>query len=158
MATWLLLFQGYPAPRVRRRLEVATSPLLSCGEEIRSGYITLAITGIPSARYGEETRRGYISRAVLGGHMWAKWLHNPCRVRGPRCQQGEEITNGYLTQLSQGPICGQNGYITLAVSGVFCIQRRDEIRSGHMTPIISGVPNAQHNEEIKSGYLTPTVQ
>ena len=39
-----------------------------------SGYITLAVWGIPDA-----SERGTKSEVA---HKWAQWLHNPCRLGG----------------------------------------------------------------------------
>ena len=40
-----------------------------------------------------------------GGHLWARWLHNPCRLGDPhRLRAGARIR--------KGPTSGQGGYIT----------------------------------------------
>ena len=41
----------------------------------QGGYITLAASGSPSAR-----ERGAESKVA---HLWARWLHNPCRLGEP---------------------------------------------------------------------------
>ena len=83
--------------------KVATSPLPSrgspplqsggqnqkwpkCGQ---GGYITPAASGIPST-----SKRGAKSKVA---HLWARWLRNPCRLRGPhRFRAGDEIRSGPL--------------------------------------------------------------
>ena len=127
--------------------KVATSPLPSrgspplqsgggnqkwptCGQ---SGYITPAVSGIPTA-----AQRGGKSEVA---QLWAKWLHHPCRLGDPhRCRAGEKIRSGPLVGKmatsplpSRGspplhgggggggkkwPTCGQSGYVTPAVSGI----------------------------------------
>ena len=79
--------------------KVATSPLpswgsptLSPGPKIRngywptfeqSGYITPAVLGVPNAVLGSATlSAGTKPRNGYGGHVWAKWLHHPCRLEG----------------------------------------------------------------------------
>ena len=43
-------------------------PSAQRGEEIGSGYITPAVSGVPNTQRGQETP------AVSGAHMWVKWL------------------------------------------------------------------------------------
>ena len=126
--------------------KVATSPLPSrgspplqsggggdqkwptCGQ---SGYVTLAVSGIPTA-----SERGAKSEVA---HLWARWLRHPCRLGDPqRFRAGGGITSGRLVgkvatsplpsrgspplqsegQNQKWPTCGQSGYVTLAVSGI----------------------------------------
>ena len=125
--------------------KVATSPLPSrgspplqsggeyhkcptCGQ---SGYVTPAVSGIPSA-----SERGAESE---GAHLWAKWLRHPCCLGDPhRCRAGGNIRSGPLVSkvatsplpsrgyppLQSGggnqkwPTCGQSGYFNPAVSGI----------------------------------------
>ena len=124
---------------------VATSPLPSraspllqsggqnqkwptCGQ---SGYVTPAVSGIPTA-----AERGAKSEVA---HLWARWLRHPCRLGDPhRCRAGGKIGSGPLVDnvatsplpsrasplLQSGggnqkwPNCGQGGYVTPAVSGI----------------------------------------
>ena len=99
----------------------------TCGQ---SGYVTPAVSGIPTA-----AERGGKSEVA---HLWAKWLRHPCRLRDRhRCKAGGEIRSGPLMgkvatsplpsrgslPLQSGggnqkwPTCGQSGYVTPAVSG-----------------------------------------
>ena len=114
----------------------------TCGQ---SGYVTLAVSGIPTAseRGGGDQKwptcgqSGYVTPAVLGiptaserggksevAHLWAKWLCHPCRLKDPhrfRAEGGNE----------KWPTCGQSGYVTLAVSGIpTAVERGGKIRSG----------------------------
>ena len=123
----------------------ATSPLLSrgspplqsggqnqkgptCGQ---SGYVTQAISGIPTV-----AERGAKSEMA---HLWARWLWHPCRLGDPhRIRAGGKIRSGPLAgkvatsplpsrgspplqsggQSQKSPTCGQRGYVTPAVSGI----------------------------------------
>ena len=55
-------------------------------------------------------------------HMWAQWLPNPCRLRGPKC-----LARG---QNQKWPTRGHSGYLTPAVSGVPNALHRDKITNG----------------------------
>ena len=100
----------------------------TCGQ---GGYVTDAVSGIPSA-----TERGAKSEVA---HLWARWLHNPCRLGDPlRFRAGGKIRSGPLVgkvatsplpprgspalqsggQNQKWPTCGQGGYVTPAVSGI----------------------------------------
>ena len=100
----------------------------TCGQ---SGYVTPAVTGIPTA-----LKRGAKSEVA---HLWAKWLRHPCRLGDPhRFTAGGKIRSGPLVgkvatsplpsrgspPLQSGggnqkwPTCGQSGYATPAVSGI----------------------------------------
>ena len=100
----------------------------TCGQ---NGYVTPAVSGIPTA-----AERGAKSEVA---HLWANWLRHPCRLGDPsRCRAGGKITSGPLVgkmatsplpsrgsqplqsggQHQKWPTCGQNGYVTPAVSGM----------------------------------------
>ena len=101
----------------------------TCGQ---SGYVTPAVSGIPTA-----SERGGKSEVA---HLWAKWLRQPCHLRDPhRFRAGGEIrsvpvvgkvatsplpSRGSPPLQSGGrenqkwPSCGQSGYVTPAVSGI----------------------------------------
>ena len=69
----------------------------------QSGYLTPAVSGIPTA-----TERGAKSEVA---HKWAKWLPHPCRIGDPlRFRAGG--------QNQKWPTSGQSGYLTPAVSGI----------------------------------------
>ena len=91
-----------------------------CGDEIRSGDITLTILGghmwanwvhgpchLGGPQSGDKLRSGYISLAVLGTHMWAKWRYNPCRLGGHQKRARKWLHNPCCAVL--GPIGGQSG-------------------------------------------------
>ena len=125
--------------------KVATSPLPARGSPpLRSegqnqkwptsgqgGYITSATWGIPSA-----LERGAKSEVT---HLWARWLHNPCRLGDPdHFRAGGKIRSGPLVdkvatsplppwgspplrsegQNQKWPTSGQGGYITSATWGI----------------------------------------
>ena len=100
----------------------------TCGQ---SGYVTPAVSGIPTA-----SERGAKSEVA---HLWAKWLHHPCRLGNPHRFRAEgEIRSGHLVgkvatsllpsraspPLQSGggkekwPTIWQSGYVTPAVSGI----------------------------------------
>ena len=130
------------APQVGK---VATSPLpyrgspppQSGGENQKwptsgqSGYLTPAVSGIPTA-----AERGAKSEVA---HKWAKWLAHPCRIGDPhRCRAGGKTRSGpQLGKVATSPLpyrrspplqrggqnqkwptSGQSGYLTPAVSGI----------------------------------------
>ena len=97
----------------------------------RSGYLTPAVSGIPTA-----AERGAKSEVA---HKWAKWLPHPCRIGEPhRCRAGGKIRSGPQVgevatsplpyrgapplqsggQNQRWPTSGQSGYLTPAVSGI----------------------------------------
>ena len=96
----------------------------------QSGYLTPAVSGIPTA-----AERGAKSQVA---HKWAKWLPHPCRIGEPhRCRAGGRIRSGPQVgkvatsplpyrgspplqsggQNQKWPTSGQSGYLTPAVSG-----------------------------------------
>ena len=53
----------------------------------QSGYLTPAVSGIPTA--AERGAKPYLA------HKWAKWLTHPCRIRDPhRFREGGKIKSG----------------------------------------------------------------
>ena len=124
MATSPLPYRGSP-------------PLQSGGQNQKwptsgqSGYLTPAVSGIPTA-----SERGAKSEVA---HKWAKWLPHPCRIGDPhRFKAGGKIRSGPQFgrvatsalpyrgspplqsggQNQKWPTSGQNGYLTPAVSGI----------------------------------------
>ena len=124
MATSPLPYRGSP-------------PLQSGGQNEKwptsgqSGYLTPAVSGIPTA-----SERGAESEVA---HKWAKWLPHPCRIGDPhRFRAGGKIRSGPQVgkmatsplpyrgspplqsggQNQKWPTSGQNGYLTPAVSGI----------------------------------------
>ena len=178
--------------------KVATSPLPSRGSPPlhsggknqkwptsgQSGYVTPAVSGIPTA-------------SELGGksevaHLWAKWLRHPCRLGDPhRFRAGGKIRSGQQvgkvatsplpsrgSQVLQSgggnqrwPTSGQSGYVTPAVSGIPTAAERGENhkwptcgQSGYVTPAVSGAPTASERGQNQkwptcgqSGCVTPAV-
>ena len=49
-----------------------------------------AISGVPDAHNGDKIRSGYLTLALSGAGMWAKRLHHPCNLRGPHCSAREQ--------------------------------------------------------------------
>ena len=112
----------------------------------QGGYITPAASGIPTAalrgspplqsggpdqKWPINGQGGYITPGALGiptaskwggakseaAHKWARWLHNPCRLRGsPPLQSGGPD--------QKWPINGQGGCITTAASGIATASER----------------------------------
>ena len=130
MATSPLPYRGSP-------------PLQSGGQNQKwptsgqSGYLTPAVSGIPTA-----SERGAESEVA---HKWAKWLPHPCRIGDPhRVRAGGRIRSGPQVgkmatsplpyrgspplqsggQNQKWPTSGQNGYLTPAVSGIPTASKR----------------------------------
>ena len=104
-AKWL------PVPYVGKE---ATSPLPSWGS--------------PTLNAERTMRNGYLA------HMWAIWLHHPCRLGGP-----QRSTRGQQCEMATCPICGQRGYITPAVLGVPNAQRGDNNEKWLLGPHVGKV-------------------
>ena len=128
----------------------------------QSGYLTPAVSGIPTA-----SERGAESEVA---HKWAKWLPHPCHIGDPhRCRAGGRIRSGPQVgkvatsplpyrgspplqsggQNQKWPTSGQSGYLTPAISGIPTPSERgaeSEVahngQSGYLTPAISGIPTA----------------
>ena len=151
----------------------------------QNGYLTPAVLGIPTA-----SERGAKSEMA---HKWAKWLPHPCRIGGShRFRAGGKIRSGPQVgkvatsplpyrgspplqsggQNQKWPTSGQNGYLTLAVSGIpTASQRGGKIRNGPQAgkmatsplpywgspPLQSGGQNQKWPTSGQSGYLTPAV-
>ena len=130
MATSPLPYRGSP-------------PLQSGGQNQKwptsgqSGYLTPAVSGIPTA-----SERGAKSEVA---HLWAKWLPHPCRIGDPhRFRAGGKIRSGPQVgklatsplpsrgspplqsggQNQKWPTCGQSGYVSPAVSGISTASER----------------------------------
>ena len=100
----------------------------------QSGYLTPAVSGIPTA-----AERGAKSEVA---HKWAKWLPHPYRIGDPhRCRAGGKIRSGpQVGKLATSPLPhrgspplqsgGQNQ--KLPTSG----------QIGYLTPAVSGIPTA----------------
>ena len=154
----------------------------TCGQ---SGYVTPAVSGIPTAA----------ERAAKSGvaHLWAKWLRHPCRLGDPhRFRAGGKIRSGPLVgkmatsplpsrgsprlqsggQNQKWPTSRQSGYVTPAVSGIpTAAEPGGEIRSrpqvGKMAmsplpsrgspPLQSGGQNQKWPTTRQNGYVTPAV-
>ena len=155
----------------------------TCGQ---SGYVTPAVSGIPTA-----AERGAKSEMA---HLWAKWLHHPCRIGDPhRFRAGGKNRSGPLVgkvatsplpyrgspplqsggQNQKWPTCGQSGYLTLAVSGIpTASERGAKSEADHLWarwlphPCRIGDPhrfraggggNHKWPTSGQSGYVTPAV-
>ena len=123
----------------------------------QSGYLTPAVSGIPTA-----SERGAKSEVA---HKWAKWLPHPCRIGDPHRFRA-------WGQNQKWPTSGQNGYLTPAVLGIpTASERGGKIRNGPQVgkmatttlpywgspPLQSGGQNQKWPTSGQSGYLTPAV-
>ena len=151
----------------------------------QSGYLTPAVSGIPSA----AERRAKSEMA----HKRANWLPHPCRIGDPlRFRAGGRIRSGPLVgklatsplpyrgapplqsggQNLKWPTSGQIGYLTPAVSGIpSASERGAEWKSGPQVgklatsplpyrgspPLQSGGHNQKWPTSGQIGYLTPAV-
>ena len=178
MATSPLPYRGSP-------------PLQSRGQNQKwptsgqNGYLTPAVSGIPSA--SEQGAKSEVA------HKWAKWLPHPCRTGDPhRCRAGGKIRSGPQVgkvatsplpyrgspplqsggQNQKWPTRGQNGYLTPAVSGIPTASERggkSEVahkwanrlphpcRIGEPHRFRAGGQNQKWPTSGQSGYLTPAV-
>ena len=178
MATSPLPYRGSP-------------PLQSGGQNQKwptsgqSGYLTPAVSGIPTA-----SERGAKSEVA---HKWAKWLPHPCRIGVPhRFRAGGKMRSGPQVgkmatsplpyrgspplqsggQNQKWPTSGQNGYLTPAVSGIpTASERGAKSEVAHKwakmatsplpyrgsPPLQSGGQNEKWPTSGRSGYLTPAV-
>ena len=142
MATSPLLYRGSP-------------PLQSGGQNQKwptsgqSGYLTPAVSGIPTA-----SERGAKSEVA---HKWAKWLPHPCRIGDPH-RWGNQ----------KWPTSGQSGYLTPAVSGIpTASERGAKSEVAHKWakwlphPCRIGDPHRWGNQKWptsgQNGYLPPAV-
>ena len=150
--------------------KVATSPLPSrgspppqSGEENQrwptsgqSGYVTPAVSGIPTA-----SERGAKSEVAL---KWAKWLRHPYRLRDPhRCRAGKKMRSG--------PQVGKVATSPLPSRGSPPLRSGGKIRSGPQVskvatsrlpsrgspPLQGGGGNQKWPTCGQSGYVTPAV-
>ena len=133
----------------------------TCGQ---NGYVTPAVSGIPTA--SERRARSQVA------HLWAKWLRHPCRLGDPHRFRAEgKIRSGpHVGKMATSPLpsrgspplqsggqnqkwptCGQNGYVTPAVSGIPTASQRGGGgnqkwptcgQNGYVTPAVSGIPTA----------------
>ena len=152
----------------------------------QNGYVTPAVSGIPTA-----SERGAKSEVA---HLWAKWLGHPCRLGDPhrfraegKIKSGPQVGKVATSPLpSRGspplgsggrnqkwPTCGQNGYVTPAVSGIPTTSQRGGggVRSGPLVgkmatsplpcrgspPLQSGGQNQKWPPSRQNGYVTPAV-
>ena len=122
----------------------------------QSGYLTPAVSGIPTA-----SERGAKSEVA---HKWAKWLPHPCRIGDPhRFRAGGKITSG--------PQVGKVATSPLPYRGSPRLQSGGKIRSGPQVgkvatsplpyrgypPLRSGGQNQKWPTSGQNGYLTPAV-
>ena len=157
-----------------------SQPLRSGGQNQKwptygqNGYVTPAVSGIPTA--AEQGAKLEVA------HKWAKWLRHPCRLGDPHsCRAGGKIRSGPQVgkmatsplpsrrsqplqsggQNQKWPTCGQNGYVTPAVSGIPTASEHGKNQtgptsgqSGYVTPAVSGISTAsERREKIRSGPL-----
>ena len=87
----------------------------------QGGYVTLAVSGIPTA-----SERGAKSEVA---HLWAKWLRHPCHLGDPhRFRAGDKIRSG--------PLVGKVATSPLPSRGSPPLQSGGEITSG---PLVGNV-------------------
>ena len=154
----------------------------TCGQ---SGYVTPAVSGIPTA----SEREAKSEVAIL----WAKWLRHPCCLGDPyRFRAGGKVRSGPLAgkvarspvpsrgspplqsggQTQKRPMCGHGGYVTPAVSRIpTALERGAKSEVAHLQakglrhPCCLGDPHRfRAGGKIRSGplvgkggYVTPAV-
>ena len=122
----------------------------------QSGYVTPAVSGIPTA-----SKRGGKSKVA---HLWGKWLCHPCRLGDPhRCRAGGKLRSG--PQVGKVPVSplpswgspplqsgGQNQkWPTLGKVATSPLPSRGS------PPLQSGWENQKWPTCGQSGYVTPAV-
>ena len=124
----------------------------------QSGYLTPAVSGIPTA-----SERGVKSEVA---HKWAKWVPHPCRIGDPHhFRAGGKIRSG--------PQVGKVATSPLPYRGSPPLQSGGQNQkwptsgqSGNLTPAVSGIPNASERggggnqmwrTSGQNGYLNPAV-
>ena len=124
----------------------------------QSGYVTPAVSGIPTA-----LERGAKSEVA---HLWAKWLRHPCRLRDPhRCRAGGEIRSGPLVGKVATPPLPSRGSPPLQSRGGGGIRSGPQVGKVATSPLPSrGSPPPQSGGQNQkwptcgqSGYVTPAV-
>ena len=135
----------------------------------QSGYLTPAVSGIPTA--SERGAKSEVAHKWAMAHKWAKWLRHPCRLGDPhRFRAGG--------QNQKWPTSEQSGYLTPAVSGIPTASERgakSEVahkwamahkwakclrhpcRLGDPHRFRAGGQNQKWPTSEQSGYLTPAV-
>ena len=115
---------------------MVASPLPSRGPKRgRKCYVTPAFSGVPNAKCGDNISSGYLTLAFLGARKRAGLLRNPW-VRNVK--RGDKISSATSPRLSLRPIRGQNWYATPAFSWVPNTKHADKIRNGYLNPAFSG--------------------
>ena len=131
----------------------------TCGQ---SGYVTVAVSGIPTAsergggdqKWPTSGQSGYVTIAVSGdptaaergarsevAHLWAKWLRHPCRLGDPhRFRAGGKIRSGPLVgKVANAPL-PPRGSPTLQSGGNQKWPTSGQ--SGYINPAVSGIATA----------------
>ena len=155
LATSPLPYRGSPPLQIGGKIrsgpqvgEMATSPLpyrgappLQSGGQNqkwptsgRNGYLTPAVSGIPTA-----AERGAKSEVA---HNWANWLPHPCRIGDPnRCRAGGKIRSGpQVGEMATSPL-PYRGSPPLQSSGQNQ-KRPTSGQIGYLTPAVLGIPTA----------------
>ena len=103
----------------------------TCGQ---SGYVTPAVSGIPTA-----SERGGKSKVA---HLWAKWLPHPCRLGDPhRCRAGGESRSGpQVGKVATSPLPSRGSQPLKSAGGDQKWPTSGQ--SGYVTPAVSGIPTA----------------
>ena len=120
----------------------------------QSGYITRAVSRVPNLLHGEKKQKWLCSpnkgkvatsplrsrgsptigagRKSINGYasrVWTIWPHLPCHLRGPKHSAWGERSHMALRHK-----CGQDGYITPAVSAVWNADRGDRSQKWLYSP------------------------
>ena len=115
----------------------------TCGQ---SGYVTPAVSGIPTA-----LERGAKSEVA---HLWAKWLRHPCRLGDPhRFRAGGKIGSGpFVGKVAASPLPSRGS--PLLQSGGQNRKWATYGQSGYVTPAVSGIPTAsQRGAKSEAAHL-----
>ena len=100
----------------------------------QSGYVTPAVSGIPTA-----SERGAKSEVA---HLWAKWVPHPCRLGDPhRYKAGGKIRSGpQVGKVATSPLPSRGS--PRRQSGGGNQKWPTSRQNGYVTPAVSGIPTA----------------
>ena len=90
--------RGSPTPSAGGNQKWLPHPcLLGAPKKGENCYLNLAFSRVPNTNRGEEIRSGFLTPALSGAQKRAKLVCNPCILGGPRHQAQEEIKRSCLT-------------------------------------------------------------
>ena len=122
------------SPNKGRRSEMAASPVPCRGPTSgRKCYITPAFLGVP--KHGDDIRSGYLTLAFSGAQKWAEVLRKPCILVGPQTRGPNQKWLPHPRPL-KGLTSGRKCWVAPEFSGV--PKQRGKIGNGYLSHAFSG--------------------